>query len=87
MAVLEAFHPWLELWAAGAVEAGEVEARVDYDVSLCLLAASTKGARTRLEADLIESQRRLRAAVPAVGKAAVDGSSGARTQRRAGART
>jgi AcrR family transcriptional regulator len=63
-AILEAFHPWLELWAAGAVDTAEIEARVDYNVSLCLLAGATKKARRRLESELIESQRRLRARSP-----------------------
>jgi AcrR family transcriptional regulator len=65
-AILEAFHPWLELWAAGTVAAAEIEARVDYNVSLCLLAGATRKTRRRLVSQLIESQRRLRARSPAL---------------------
>jgi AcrR family transcriptional regulator len=62
--ILESFHPWLELWAAGTVEADEFSARIEHSVSLCLAAAATERSRRRLLAELRASQRRLRPLAP-----------------------
>lgn len=86
-AILDAFHPWLELWATGTVGHDEVEARVGYNLSLCLLAGSTPGTRRRLEAEMIDRQRRLRAVAPGAAEARSDTSIGARAPGRARART
>ena len=59
--ILVDFRTWVPLWGNKVIDADELEARVDYGVSLGLLAASTALTRPRLETDLQEGQRRLAA--------------------------
>ena len=62
---------WLSLWARRVINGEETAARVEYLVSLCLLAAATDASRPGLEQEMLKSQSRLAAMDAALETAAV----------------